>query len=476
MRIRIRFGIVSTFVFITVFGFLLLSVWTSNRIRPNYLKLVEENLVDTSRVLAVILSEQIEEDSDALDMLPQVFDRVYTEPFRSTIYEVTKTSVDLVVYVTNEFGKVVYHSTEVGEVGKDYSGWRNIRVAESGGYGARATRLYPDDATSLQLHVSAPIVVNGRQSGVLTIVKPVTWATVFIEDAKKEITIAAIAIGAISLTLSFLMSAWLIRPIERLTRYARNVAQGGRDQVPGLGHALEVQDMGRAFEDMHNALEGKEYVEQYIQSLTHEIKSPVSAIQGAAELINESMPIEQQRKFLENIRVETKRINWIVERLLELSAVEKLNKLENTQQLPVGELVRRVVQTHKAVLFSHSISVSLDLDEALFINGDDFLIKRAVSNLLQNAIDFSPENSQISIRVFQKKPYIIIEVEDNGVGVPEFAKEKLFERFFSMPRPNSGRKSSGLGLVFVKQIMELHKGTVEFENGKTGGAVFRLNW
>ena len=475
MRVPIRFGIISTFVFVTVLSFAFLAFWITNRIRPNSLKLVEENLVDTSRILAADLGEDLESGLTVHASLADVFARVKGESFESTIYDVIKEQVDLNLYVTDANGIVLYHSSRPDQVSLDYSNWNNIKRTLEGEYGARTTPDDPEDKTQT-LHISAPIRVDGNLVGVLTVEKSVAWATIFIEDARKEIIYAAIITGSIALILSLLMSAWLLRPIGRLTQYARLVSEGKRAYLPRLGKAKELQDMARALQTMHKELEGKQYVEQYIQSLTHEIKSPVSAIRGAAELMNEDMSPEQRHRFLSNIAVESKRINQIVDRLLELSAVEKLQRLEESLPLDLVALTREVLENYRAAFEAHKLQLRTCLIDHAEIEGDSFLIARAIGNILQNAIDFSEAGDVIELQVCEAASTFSVLVLDEGERVPEFALGKVFERFFSMPRPSTSKKSSGLGLAFVKEIMELHQGAVMIDNRDEPGVMVELKF
>lgn len=470
MRVSIRFGIFSTFIFVTVLSLAFLVYWISDLIRPNYMKLVEENLVDTSRILAADLSEDLEAGMDAPQSLKQVFDRVYAESFESRIYDVTKSSVDLVVYVTDAQGVVTYHSSDPSRVSMNYANWINVSRTLRGEYGARATRNNPEDPASLNLHVSAPVMVNGQLAGVLSVEKPITWATIFIKDARNQVVFAAVMTGGVSLVLALLMSAWLLRPIGRLTQYARNASEGKRAYLPRAGKVKELQDMAQALQVMHKELEDKQYVAQYIQSLTHEIKSPVSAIRGAAELINDNMSGPQRERFLSNIKAESERINRIVDRLLELSAVEKMKHLENVEELDLVALVRNVLKTYEAAFASRHLRVETSLVEQAVIHGDAFLISQAVGSIFQNAVDFSPEQGLITVSLSAGKKGFVLEVQDEGSGIPEFALSKIYDRFFSMPRPSTNKKSSGLGLAFVKEIIDLHEGSVSVRN-RTGKGV-----
>ena len=98
------------------------------------------------------------------------------------------------------------------------------------------------------------------------------------------------------------------------------------------------------------------------------------------------------------------------------------------------------------------------------LNGDSFLLQQALSNLIQNAIDFSPTNSQIKLTGQVDEKNLTFIIEDNGFGIPDFATAKVFDKFFSLQRPGTGNKSTGLGLNFVKEVAILHNGEIKLEN------------
>jgi two-component system sensor histidine kinase CreC len=227
--------------------------------------------------------------------------------------------------------------------------------------------------------------------------------------------------------------------------------------------------MGNAFAKMQETLEGKKYVEQYVQKLTHEIKSPLSAIRGAAELLEEEMPPEQQTRFLSNIRHEANRIQEMIDRMLELSSLENQKILENMESLSFASVVKTVIESKRPMLSKRNLTLVDRVPEAVMVRADRFLLFQALSNLLQNAIDFSPADGSIELTGAVDDKNLLFIVEDRGTGIPDFALKKVFDKFFSLQRPDSGKKSTGLGLNIVKEIAVLHKGDVKLENRPDAG-------
>jgi two-component system sensor histidine kinase CreC len=449
--------------------------WVVDNLRARYLEGVEDALVDQANILATIAGTRMAADRFAPDRLQSAFNAVYSRRLDARIYDFTKTDVDMQVYITDAAGRLIFHSGNPDLIGTDYSSWRDVALTLQGEYGARTTRSSAGDPMSSVLHVAAPVMVNGEIAGVLTVAKPTTNINNFISGAKPRI----IRVGLISLAaaavLGLLVSAWFARPIRRLTRYADDIRQGRRVALPRLDKT-EIGEMGHAFEKMKDALEGKKYVEQYVQKLTHEIKSPLSAIRGAAELLEEDMAPDQRRRFLDNIQNEANRIQVFVDRMLALSGIESLKNLEKIESVSLGAILQSVLDSKTAIISQKQITVNRDVPEDCRVKGDPLLLHQAVSNLIGNALDFSPPRSTIDIHIQAGIRAVSLVIDDNGCGVPDYARDKVFTPFFSLKRPDSGRKSTGVGLNIVKEVAALHKGSVHLENRPSGGtrAVFAL--
>lgn len=458
---------------ITGIGFYYLTYGMLEDIRIRYLEGVEETLVDQARILATFVSEDMENQTFSPETLHRLFDRAYGQRFTSRIYHLRKTTVDLRVYITDETGHIVFDSKGIASPGDDYSDWRDVSLTLGGQYGARSSRDDERKQSSSVLYVAAPILVDDQIKGVLTVAKPTTNMNTFLERARRKVKIKSIISISFILSLSVLAITFFTRPIKRLTRYADDIRAGIKADLPVLDKS-EIGDMGRAFENMRQALENRKYVEHYVQTLTHEIKSPLSAIKGAAELLEEDMPAEQRTRFLDNIRSESERIKKLVDRMLELSAIENMTALGRRESVTFSDTLNQVLDQMRPVLEGKKISLIRDIDTHILTEGDSYLLKRALSNLIQNSVDFSPKEGTLTIRATLRDDHLSFTITDQGPGFPEYASEKLFDKFFSLQRPDSGKKSTGLGLNFVKEIATLHKGTIKLENRADGGVCAEL--
>ena len=468
--LSIRARVILSYLIIVGIGFLYLTQRMSNDVRPHYLEAEEETMVDIANVLASVAEQSWTDDKPNLASLKAAYDSAQKRKFTAPIYELNKSALDLRVYITDATGRVIFDSDHGKTVGADYSRWNDVYLTLRGKYGSRDTRTVKSDPATSILYVGAPIRHNGQIKGVLTVAKPLASMAAFMQRTQKRILLLGTAAALGVALMGVLFSAWLTYPIGNLIAYAKAIRDGRRTSRPHLGHS-EIRTLGIAFEEMRDALEGKDYVNRYVQTLTHEMKSPVAAIQGAAELLQEEMPPEDRRRFLANIQTESMRIQEAVDSLLLLASVESKKSLDHAVAVDLCAVVRTAAEKLEARISVKAARVSYDFPAvAPVVCGDAFLLERTVLNLIENAIAFSPEGSCIAVILSHRKMHWRLAVEDSGPGIPDYALPRVFERFFSLPRPDTGRKSSGLGLAFVREVALLHGGTVELSNRAEGGA------
>ncbi|MBI2422650.1 MAG: two-component system sensor histidine kinase CreC [Candidatus Hydrogenedentes bacterium] len=465
MSIRARIAL--AFLLLAGAGIYWLVDWVIADLRPRYLAAMEESMVDTATVLSTWAANEAAAGVIDTSTLGLALNRAQKRTLSARIYEVTKTKMDLRVYVTDRTGKVLYDSSGGRDEGKDYALWNDVYKTLRGQYGARATLEVPDDPLSEVLYVASPVIVNGQIAGVLSVGKPARSVAHFLETARTKIMFAGVMAAFMVVLFGLLVSSWITWPIEQLIRHARAIRDGRRSVLPILGKN-EIGALGQAFEEMRSELEGKKYVEEYVQTLTHQMKSPLSAIQGAAELLDEEMSPEQRAKFLTNLRNESQRLHDVIERILELAALENRMGLRDVEAVDLATLTREAAQDLAAAGALRQVRFEVTAESSITVLGEHFLLYQALANLLQNALDFSSDNAIIQVDVSAEKTGACVRIGNTGPQIPDYALPRVFERFYSLQRPGTGRKSSGLGLPFAREVATLHGGRVHLENTADG--------
>jgi two-component system sensor histidine kinase CreC len=471
-RTRIFIGIL--LIYTAGIAFLLYRVVSD--IDPRYRESAEESLVETSQLLASLVEQDVIAGAINTARLEPLFRSVYAREFSAQIYNLHKSRVELRVYVTDRTGRVMFDSLG-RHLGNDYSQWSDVKRTLGGLYGARTSRDVDGDPRTSVMYVGAPIRWNGEIVGVVSVGKPVQSFGQFVEDARVRTIWVGVGSALALLLLTVIVSVWLVRPFGLIRDYWTWVRAQNRVGSLSLSRmARRAVDAVRiGFGEMRDALTGRNYVADYVQTFTHEVKSPLSAIRGAAELLQEpQMPHDQRERFLKNIERETQRIQEIVDRMMELTALETRRALDRTEPVALGPLIEDIAASAQSAASRRGIRLIVNLREPARVEGDPFLLRRAISNLLDNALDFSPPDSEVLLTLETTSRLARINVRDHGPGIPDYAQEKVFEKFYSLARPHSQKKSTGLGLAFVKEIATLHRGRIDLGNATRGGAVATL--
>ncbi|ARB94673.1 two-component system sensor histidine kinase CreC [Leptospira interrogans] len=440
-------------------------------IRPRYMEAVEESLNDTAHLLASLLEREFSQKNDSLE---KISERILSPVMRTTterdlnskIFEITKKKVDLQLYVTDERGIVIYDSEKLKK-GQDYSKKNDVYLTLQGKYGARSSLLFGSEKG---LFVAAPIRKSGKIIGVLTVIKPKKSLIPFIESARKKFWNLSLYVALSIIILFISILYFLFSPIRKLSEYISALRFQKRVPFPKIS-VPEIRGLGEEMDRLFRELAGKEYVENYVQSMTHEIKSPLSSLLASSELIIENP--DRLESLVSNIQLEGRRIQTILEKLLELSSLENQSQLEKKLNLNLQDVVQETVASSISEAVRKKIRFR-ELTETVYVEGNFFFLGMALRNLVQNALDFSNPGSEITVRCGKENGFPFLEVEDSGPGIPSYALERIFEKFYSLPRPDTGRKSSGLGLAFVREIAKLHDADLEVKNGTSTGVIARI--
>ncbi len=466
---KITLLIIVGFLAIAGGGLVYLTRTMSENVETQYSQAAEEPLVDFSHLFASLIEQDAKDGTIDPTRFRASFSNAYKRKFSAKIYQLDKTKIETNVYVTDKDGIVIFDSEDGKREGQDFSKTNDVYLVQRGKYGARSTRSDPNDSRTSVFYIAAPIHdSDGKMIGTLTVSRPETAMAPFADESRalllKQGTITGIFIALLGVAWVY----WLLSPIRNLTNHARHIARGDSSFMPISGHA-ELRSLSRALENMRHELEGKHYVENYVQALTHEIKSPLSAIRGAAELINDDheMPADQRARFLNNILAESSRSEELIRRLVQLASLESQNIISEKEPIHLGSMIEEELTVLAPVIETKKLKIEQEGFDSMSssIDGDPLMLRIAVRNLLNNAIDFSPSGGTISITLSNgNEGHPVISIIDEGPGIPDYATGKVFDRFYSLKNQETGRKGSGIGLCFVKETMELHGGNATLKN------------
>lgn len=466
MNFLVRFLV--GYAVVTAVAVLLAMKLFSGQFVPGVQQSVEEMLVQTANLLAEVAAREMRAaPGDAAD-IGAMFQSYRQRRFEARIYGTQKNDPDLRVYVTNQQGRVLFDSQDEA-VGQDYSRWRDVSLTLRGRYGARTSRDDPYDDTSSVMYVAAPIRVDGQIVGVISVGKPTRSFKTFINQGQREANQAALGLFAVAMLLALGFSYWMTRDLRRLVVYAHEAAEGKRRTIPIEGRS-ELKRLAQALEHLRTELDGKTHVERVTQLLAHELKSPIAAVRGAAELLEEERDPARRARLQQNIRHEAIRLQRIVEGVLELARAENRDRPPTREPVDLAALLDEAVALRESRLAEKSLRVRSDLQPLPPLPADRFLLRQALLNLLDNATDFSPQGGTIHLHLRAAGGQAELRVRDEGAGIPDYAQGRVFERFYSTPRPDSGQRGTGLGLNLVEQAARLHGGTIALSNHPDGGA------
>ena len=429
-------------------------------------------LVEVSSLMSRVASQNNKDGKIDLE----TFETLIVNYLRSQRNTIDKNSPqkleNLAIYVTDKDGLLVLDSRGL-TLGKDMRDANEVESALSGV--TDSTSVVMEEAAGSKkargavieyflksrfLNASNPIYGNnGEIIGTVVVVAPLI-------DLMGESYLLRFIfyIFVISLLFGFLGSYRISRNINRIQKYTSNLFGGEDVLMPDLNN--QFNKLARTIRDARADVELKDDVEQYIDTLAHELRTPITGIQLTAENLLTPMSDKQRKRFVENILESNRHMDVLVNRLLELSRIERREALKNVEILNIKEAVNTVLNAPSRVktILDKDLNIDIQISSNATLNGEKILLEQAIGNIVNNALDFSPASGKITMKASQTNSAISIIVLDDGPGIPPQVINKLFTRFFSVTRPDTGTRGNGLGLRFVRKIMKLHGGEVSLQN------------
>lgn len=261
----------------------------------------------------------------------------------------------------------------------------------------------------------------------------------------------------------------IFRPIEQINEATKKVALGEYDIELETKREDEIGELTNNFNKMTRGLKSTENLQkEFINNVSHEIKTPVSSIEGFAKFLKDKNLTDEEREEYANIIIEeAKRLENLTGKILKLSKLNNQEIITNKQEIEVAEQIRKAISLLEPKWSKKDIKINVSLEEKIFL-GDEDLIFQVWVNIIDNAIKFSNEGESIDIKIYEKDSNINVEIKDHGIGMKEEELEKVYDRFYQIDRSHS-KEGSGLGLAIVKRIVELSEGKIEIKSKENKG-------
>ncbi|MGP5201355.1 two-component system sensor histidine kinase CreC [Psychrobacter aquimaris] len=491
-------------------------------VKPTAQQVIEDTLLDTSKLLAASLqiplsSGQLYDDAyqkrldTAFIGIPTMDDSQEPE-YKNKNYSSFR------IYVTDDKGIVIYDSMPEpdNDEGQDYSRWNDVYLTLNGQYGARSTTRDHNQRDGTVMYVAQPIKDDaGNLIGIVSIGKPVASVLPYLDNTRNRMLITALLMSIAALILAGLVAWWLKQSITLVIQYTSALAEDTKKPYFYLGH--ELNSLTDTIESMKHRLENRAYVTDYVHTLTHELKSPLTAIRASSELLEDNgLDEEDQQMLIQSIGEQSIKMQQLIDRLLLLAKVEQPTFKLNRQLTPLLPLLQTLAKDNSAKLQQqHLAPIDIYLDEKRVtettllspdilantsVFADQFWLVQVLQNVLDNAIHFADSTVAIYLQSIAKNSSaqtVTINIFNNGKLLPDYAVDKAFDRYFSLSHQNQAtdntsehfskfsedensmsdtrqtqpnmssntlKKGTGLGLTLVKQVIEHHGGQVTINN------------
>ncbi|MGN6711591.1 sensor histidine kinase [Anaerocolumna jejuensis] len=277
----------------------------------------------------------------------------------------------------------------------------------------------------------------------------------------------------VGIFIAFIFDKSIIEPIKKLSNASREVAKGDFSVNPSSKSNLnEMNELFENFRIMVTELGAIETLRSdFVSNVSHEIKTPLNAIEGYATLLQDKNQSEEEKEeCILKIVNNTKRLSSLVGNILMLSKVENQSIPLKKTKFALDEQIRQAIVSFESKWMEKELELDVELDSVSY-TGMEALMYHVWSNLLDNAIKFTPKYGNISIMLKSGGQQIVCTITDTGVGIPEEAKEHIFDKFYQGDVSHQS-EGNGLGLALVKQILDISKGTIEVSSTVGEGAKF----
>ena len=328
-----------------------------------------------------------------------------------------------------------------------------------------------DEFNKFKLTTIKNVMKDGSNIGYLAITENANDINAAIDERKTFVIRTAIAVGIVILIFSFVLNRYFLKPIKNLVSYTITVKDKNPKTTNIDSLKLRNDELGllsNSLNDMTLELQKRiSHAENFSTDLVHEIRNPLASLKSASEILHDTSDVNQRIKLIDILSHDVQRIERLITDYSQMLKDEVALSTEKIKKLDIEPIIKSVVDDFNNIYtLKRGIKISYQNDgkSRYYINGIENRIEQIVANLLDNAISFSKDNSDVKVKVSKLNDNkVIIKILDEGQGFKEKDTNKIFKRFYSN-RPDKFGQHSGLGLNIVKNLVDLHNATIKASN------------
>lgn len=352
---------------------------------------------------------------------------------------------------------------------------KDFNPADRSGSYYRIGTFY-DSFTDPVLTVIVPVTVDLSVKGYLAIHQPLSVLHNERDQLMNTIYIMFFILMGLFGFLIVVFTFMVYQPLKTIIQGADQFASGNLKHNIPLVRDDEMGYLALTLNYMSDELDKLgDYQKKFIANVSHDFRSPLTSIKGYAEaMLDGTIPVEMQEKYLNIIVFETARLNKLTKSLLTLNDMDDKGRMLDITSFDINAVTKNTAATFEGICREKKISIELLLTgKTLFVSADMGRIQQVLYNLIDNAIKFSPENSIITVETTLRHETVFISVKDTGCGIPKESLPKIFDRFYKIdPSRGKDRKGTGLGLAIVKEIINSHNQNINVISTEGVGTEF----
>lgn len=469
--------LLKTYVLITLLSIVVASLFFYIFFKNHYFSVKEEQLTSQGEKMAQILSPYIDDlQLNRINEITNDFNHVNPSH----------------MWVVNKERKLISGFEDTTKKDHLYPKTDQLESALNGEIDADYGLVqYIDDPV---LSIAIPIHKNNEVIGVLFICSPLSEMTTSILQALKMVMIAGLIALLIVAFVSYFISQSITKPIKDITESTKEIIKGNFTYPARVNSSDEIGQLAETFNNMRLALDKSlkdlEYEKnkmaamekmqrEFVANASHELRTPLTSVRGYIEALLDGVvnSKEQENKYLRIMLKETLRLHRLVHSLLDLSRIESGQIKINMKKLNLAEVIDRIVMKFESLADDGSLHIKVEMDEDLPpVNGDEDLIEQVLINYMTNAIRFTPEGGEITLKAYQNEKEVTVSIIDTGIGITPEELANIWKRFYKIDQARSlSKEGSGLGLSIVKEIMNRLGGKAWAESTPNQGSSFSFS-